>query len=412
MQSRATKIVLRDTLLIKGPATIRLQDGEVEALGVRLTYEEPLIVRRHKILSLEPLVKPTYILVTFGPNGGVIQKQGKCGTKIWAKAAELLSQTNQKIKKIMILGASDSGKSTLTTYLINLAVAKGFKTGVVDADIGQSDLAPPGCIGGAVICKQLIDLRDIKGSVLEFVGSTSPMGIEDVVVERVKTATRRVEEQAPDLILINTDGYIDGEGVRYKIKLVDALTPDQLIYITSEPRSVLKERLVKHVGEEKVLLLEGAEGIVKSHAERLERRMSQFHRYLKNGKLQRINLNGCKLLLLNKRYAPSSSTSEVGQLELVDKADNTILLSGEKLILPISALEGMFVALGDDEIKGFGYIVGVRGNDSLDVWTPLYTFNTIYLSLIKFNDRLSRDERIPFKYLNTYTSQLTKEYAW
>ncbi|MEM3734256.1 MAG: Clp1/GlmU family protein [Nitrososphaerales archaeon] len=412
MLSRVTKIEVKDTLLIKGPATLKLQDGEVEAIGMRLTYEEPIIVRRNKIVPLEPITKPAYIIATFGPNGEIVRKQGKCGTKIWIKAAELLSANTPHIRKILVIGASDSGKSTFTTYLTNLAITKGYKVGIVDADIGQSDLAPPGCVSGAILCKQLIDLRDVKGDVIKFVGSTSPMGLEDIVIEAVKDVTKQVEAIHPTLIIVNTDGYIDGEGVRYKLRLIEALSPDQIVYIASEPRSQLKERLVNILSEEKVLTLEGVEGIIKSPSERMERRMSQFYRFLKNGRVQRCNLKDCKVFLLNRQYTLGSAAfGDIGQLEISDIADNTILVSESKLLLPRLALEGMFVGLGANGVKGFGCILSHKGSDSLNVWTPLQTFNTLYLSFIKLNNRISRDERLPFRYLNTYTPHLAKDDA-
>lgn len=407
MHSRSVKIAVKDTLLIKGPATLRLLDGEAEALGIPLSYEEPILVRRNKILPIEPIAKPTYITASFGPNGCVVQKEIKGGTKLWGRAKELV--TSLKDRRLMVVGASDSGKSTLTTYLLNLVVAKGGKVGVVDADIGQSDLAPPGCVGGAVLKKQLTDLRDVKGDVLEFVGSTSPMGVEEAVIGAVKSAVKRVSDQQPDLLLINTDGYIEGEGVDYKIRLGESLSPDLILYITPEPRSSLKERLVERFGSEKVLTLWGAEGVEKSFSERAERRMSQFHRYLKHGRVTRRKISECKTIFLGREYSPNpGSGSTVGKLEFCGTADTTILLSERGLILPSGVLEGMFVGLGTEVIEGFGCILRCDADGNLEIWTPLQTFQTIQLSLIKLSDKL-RDVRIPLKHLNLYREPLNKE---
>jgi len=409
LQSRSMKIAVKDTLLIKGPATIRLQDGEAEALGIPLSYEEPIVVRRNKILPIEPLTKPAYITASFGPNGCIIQKQIKGGTKIWARAKDLVTSTPLRVRRLMVVGASDSGKSTLTTYLLNLAVAKGIKVGVVDADIGQSDLAPPGCVGGAVIGKQVIDLRDVRGDVLEFVGSTSPMGIEEVVIRAVRRAVERISDQQPDLLLINTDGYVDGEGVDYKIKLCEFLSPDLILYIITEPQSELKERFVDRFGSEKVLTLEGAEGVEKSSGERAQRRMSQFHRYLKHGRVTRRKISECKIIFLDREYSPNpESGSKVGKLEIWDTTDSTIITSERMLVLPRRVLGGMFVGLGGRVVEGFGCIMRCDEGDNLEIWTPLTTFQRIQLSLIRLNEKL-RDERISFRHLNLYTEPFNKE---
>jgi len=403
------KITVKDTLFIKGPATVRLQDGEAEVLGIPLSYEAPIVVRRNKILPIEPITKPAYITVSFGPNGYVLQKQIKGGTKIWARAKDLITSTPLKVRRLIVVGASDSGKSTLTTYLLNLAVAKGIKVGVVDADIGQSDLAPPGCIGGAVIRRQVIDLRDVRGDVLEFVGSTSPMGIEEVVIRGVRRAVERISDQQPDLLLINTDGYVDGGGVEYKIRLGESLSPDLILFISTEPQSRLERRLIDRFCAEKVLTLEGVEGVEKSLSERVERRISQFHRYLKHGKVIRRKISECKIIFLDREYSVNpEDKSKIGKLEVCDTPDLTILSSERRLVIPRGVLEGMFVGLGSGVVEGFGCVLRCDEGDNLEVLTPLPTFQRLQLSLIKLNEKF-RDERISFRHLNLYTEPLNKE---
>ena len=43
----------------------------------------------------------------------------------------------------ILLGATDTGKSTLAKFLISHLCKRGLKVGLVDADIGQSFLGPP-----------------------------------------------------------------------------------------------------------------------------------------------------------------------------------------------------------------------------------------------------------------------------
>lgn len=48
---------------------------------------------------------------------------------------------------LILVGAVDTGKTTLTTCLANRSLALGYKTAVVDADVGQSDIGPPTTVG-------------------------------------------------------------------------------------------------------------------------------------------------------------------------------------------------------------------------------------------------------------------------
>ena len=54
-------------------------------------------------------------------------------------------KTNRK--KIIIIGPSDTGKSTLTLFIANKLISMGFQPLIIDSDIGQGELAPPTCIG-------------------------------------------------------------------------------------------------------------------------------------------------------------------------------------------------------------------------------------------------------------------------
>ena len=48
---------------------------------------------------------------------------------------------------VMVLGAPDTGKSTLSRYLVYRAYAAGQPVGLVDLDLGQSHLGPPAALG-------------------------------------------------------------------------------------------------------------------------------------------------------------------------------------------------------------------------------------------------------------------------
>ena len=53
---------------------------------------------------------------------------------------------------------SDTGKSTLTLFIANKLISRGFRPLIIDSDIGQGELSPPACIGSRIISRQTIDL--------------------------------------------------------------------------------------------------------------------------------------------------------------------------------------------------------------------------------------------------------------
>ena len=122
----------------------------------------------------------------------------------------------QKKITVMLVGATDTGKSTLTIYLANMAILRGLVPCVIDGDIGQGDLAPPTAIGAAVLSKQVIDLRDVgttSSSMFEFVGSISPAGFEDLIAKKLRSLLDRISPRA-NITIVNTDGYVSNGGVQ------------------------------------------------------------------------------------------------------------------------------------------------------------------------------------------------------
>ncbi|MDH3193743.1 MAG: Clp1/GlmU family protein, partial [Acidimicrobiia bacterium] len=48
---------------------------------------------------------------------------------------------------VMLIGAPDTGKSTLAREILRQSITKGKVAALVDADVAQSTVGPPGCVG-------------------------------------------------------------------------------------------------------------------------------------------------------------------------------------------------------------------------------------------------------------------------
>ena len=92
--------------------------------------------------------------------------------------------------RVLLVGASDSGKSTLARLLSNYAVRAQRTPMLVDLDCGQNDLAPPGCVAAC----QLLHPADVEldnssafnasqlghAPIVYFYGHTTPSANEDL----------------------------------------------------------------------------------------------------------------------------------------------------------------------------------------------------------------------------------------
>ena len=78
--------------------------------------------------------------------------------------------------RVIVVGPTDSGKSTLSRMLLSWAAKQGWKPTFVDLDIGQGSITAPGCIAATPI---ELPIDPVEGISLEmplvyFYGHTTP----------------------------------------------------------------------------------------------------------------------------------------------------------------------------------------------------------------------------------------------
>ena len=133
---------------------------------------------------------------------------------------------------VLLLGGVDSGKTTWTRDLCFALAGAGRTVAVVDCDLGQSEIGPPGTVGAALAAPGTSSrtLRDLPLLAAYFVGATSPARhLLDVCVGAVQMA-RLAKKKRPDLVLIDTDGYVGGAPARaFKRRLAELLLPQAVL---------------------------------------------------------------------------------------------------------------------------------------------------------------------------------------
>ena len=129
---------------------------------------------------------------------------------------------------VLLLGGTDTGKTTFIHQAVTSLTAVGLTVALVDCDLGQSEIGPPGTVGAALARPggEYRTLRSLTPSAAYFVGATSPVRhLLDVCVGAVQMA-RVVKKQRPDLLLVDTDGFVAGPVARtYKRRLAELLLP-------------------------------------------------------------------------------------------------------------------------------------------------------------------------------------------
>ena len=130
----------------------------------------------------------------------------------------------------LVLGANDTGKSTLVTRLAGALAAAGHAVGVVDADLGQSDVGPPTTVGLGLVRGGLQRLGEAEVAALEFLGVTSPATCMQQTADATGRLVRSAREHGCDRVLVNTSGLVEGPfGRALKCLKIERVAPDVLV---------------------------------------------------------------------------------------------------------------------------------------------------------------------------------------
>lgn len=133
-------------------------------------------------------------------------------------------------QSIMLLGATDTGKTTFLTWLAATLQAQGRRIAVVDADVGQSSLGPPTTIGLGIAAQPLHSLQKLTPVGLYFVGSTTPRGHLVPMVVGTKRMVDRGQTLAVDGVIIDTCGFISAQGGQIlKHAQIATVNPDVVV---------------------------------------------------------------------------------------------------------------------------------------------------------------------------------------
>jgi polynucleotide 5'-hydroxyl-kinase GRC3/NOL9 len=350
--------------MIKGPAKVVVK-GVCHVLGSDVSGQT-VKVRAGKALPFEPSNR-CRLQAWLGHGARLWWADPKqAGTSMWYGLAQQVSALAARKKTtVMLVGDTDTGKSTLAIYLANMAILRGLVPIVIDGDIGQGDLAPPTAIGAAVLSKQIVDLRDVNTTLFEFVGSISPIGFESLIAKKLGSILNRTGP-ITNICIVNTDGYVRNGGVRYKTMIAEELQPDVVICLGEN--LLLPDR--SKIWSSQILRASPSSQAYKSRFERLSRRLDQFLRFVGIGSCT-TKLSQVKFDYMSDFFSPSDLFQPpIKQLELEN-------------------MTGMFVGLGSNcNVLGFGVIINVSpGNGIIQIQTNINSFDTIYLS----NVRLSSD---------------------
>lgn len=264
------------TLLVRGPATIALLDGQASILGATIQSHQRTTIMNEKQLPIEASQRAK-LEIALGKPGEIFEVQGSTIPPSWSIAAEALSEMNQG--KVAVIGPTDVGKSTLCVFLVNRLL--GQKLSIIDADVGQADLGPPTTIARAEPKNSITSLTELDPDARIFIGNTSPGQVKEKLIDGIRRLSARTEDS---LTIINTDGWVaDPEAIQYKIDLIAQTKLDLVIGLGfgNELQPILAGS-----GAQSMAVEPAKDVLSRSRSDRRKIRIDGYRRFLDGGSVR------------------------------------------------------------------------------------------------------------------------------
>ena len=235
----------------------------------------------------------------------------------------------------ILLGATDVGKSTLAKFLIFNLCQQGLKVALVDADIGQSFLGPPTTIGFSIFKSDPNWQLILSPPEIFFVGSITPEEHFPIHLKGVKKMVDKATSCEADVILVDTTGFVQGEGGKeLKRRKIELLSPRFILALqkSDELEPILDD--YQRATLPKIIRLPLSEQVrPRSMEERKTYRTEKLQEYFKHSDFQELAIEGIhiegEVLDPNGETLPLDWALKISGLliGLKDSKDDTLALA-------------------------------------------------------------------------------------
>lgn len=147
----------------------------------------------------------------------------------------------ESVRSIMVIGESDSGKTTFVEGLADL-LSKETATGILDLDMGQSHIGPPTTIAWGRVKDGFRGWDSIRTEDFYFIGALSPPGNLLPALTGARLLLDRAKNSCGKVIIDTTGLVTEPIGRVLKQYKIDLLSPDIVIALekNSELDPILK----------------------------------------------------------------------------------------------------------------------------------------------------------------------------
>ncbi|CAL9043131.1 unnamed protein product [Musa banksii] len=188
-----------------------------------------------------------------------------------AKSSQASGMDSSQGPRVIVVGPTDSGKSSLCKMLLSWACKLGWKPTYVDLDIGQGSITIPGCIAATPV-EMPIDVMEgipLEMPIVYFYGHTTPSANGDLYKVLVKELAATLERQFSGNaearaagMVINTMGWVEGLGYELLLHAIDTFKCDVVLVLGQEKLCSMLKDVLKSKPNVDVVKLHKSGGVV------------------------------------------------------------------------------------------------------------------------------------------------------
>jgi polynucleotide 5'-hydroxyl-kinase GRC3/NOL9 len=280
------------SIIVDGPAYVKLVSGALRVLGVEYRGKGKIIVREGKSIPVEFLEdSEAEVLSASNPS---FERIEEAFPSEWLEALKTVSRLDPA--DILVLGGVDVGKSTFALMCANRILSTGVKpVAILDGDLGQTDIGPPGALSYTLLDKPTVDLFNFRFEEAVFIGSLTPYQVVDRIVESLTYLKSRASARSK-AIIVNTDGWFTVEAIPYKARIVERLKPKATVIIDRDIDLSLIEDAAKSSGSTLIRIPPPKYIRGKSRSDRRGRRELCYRKYFIDPAVRKMPVTWIKFL--------------------------------------------------------------------------------------------------------------------
>ena len=376
-----------------GPARLRVAEGTVMLLGAELGPGAGASIGRHRSYIVKAL-EHSRVELELGEDARLEwPTPSEEPLDDWVVVADKILSSCRLPCTVAVVGPVEAGKTSFTALLANRALARGIVPAVIDADVGQADVGPPGFVSMSLVTDWVVWLRDLEPDYSRFVGSIEPGPVTGRILSGVAELAAKARELGAGVIVVDTDGWVEGwSALEYKADLLRAAGADAVVVLGDSGLHRFMDRVT---GGRAYYARSPRVVAERDREDRRSLRSENYRRFLSNAPARRIEASSVEVqgscVFSSERVTDSSLYSEVssylalqvpyigrfpgGYCIVVDSDQpvepNSIRglqkrLQGDVIVVHTGGFQGVLAGVSGPE--GWDYPAVVEGVD-LDSWT-------------------------------------------